>query len=517
MMNTLKKIIDGKIPYSLYLAISSVYMGIVSYFSLFNTIKFLWLTLPLTLLFFFITKHICDGYYRDLKPDLLTDNKSVSKAKLFILIFTILLCGQVFYWLAYFPGGFNLDAFGQWDQIHGYMQWNNWHPVLTTFIYLLLTRICDSFAFCIAFQLVSFSVVAALLLTEIHNTVSYKALLIIAFIIAFNPAIALNNICMIKDVAFSVSIIMILLSEYKILDSKGAWLKKPVNCIIFAIEIIFSSLVRHNAVFFVIPCILSILFLYRKYFKKILIIGLVSIISVIGIEGPLYSALGVASHSNTVGEIVGVPMSIMANAYINDYDNTPDEVKEFLENIADFEQWKENYIIGEWDSCKWEFGGIYLFENTPVSEILNLTLKTIASCPETTFQSIKENTRVVWQIVGYADWDTYVYIEPNDHGIVENPFKPFTTAVSYIRQLSVSLIGSTLFWNIGLEMIIYIFLTGFAIKTNKPKCLMFIFPVIMYNLLTMCLLCGPSHRYFYFNSITILPLICIINKECRSD
>ena len=37
-----------------------------------------------------------------------------------------------------------------------------------------------------------------------------------------------------------------------------------------------------------------------------------------------------------------------------------------------------------------------------------------------------------------------------------------------------------------------------------------IIPIVAYNLLTMLLLCGPSHRYFYFNSVLILPIVLIL-------
>ena len=85
---------------------------------------------------------------------------------LFFWSFFIVLIGQLLYWGAYFPGGFNLDAYGQWYQVHGFLQLDNWHPVITTLIYWLITRVVDTLAMCILFQIVIFSISVAFLLRE---------------------------------------------------------------------------------------------------------------------------------------------------------------------------------------------------------------------------------------------------------------------------------------------------------------------------------------------------------------
>ena len=76
-----------------------------------------------------------------------------------IVTTVMVLLGNIAYWLAYYPGGFNLDALGQWDQAHGYWELDNWHPIITTIIYWGLTRISDTLAFCIFSQILLFSLV----------------------------------------------------------------------------------------------------------------------------------------------------------------------------------------------------------------------------------------------------------------------------------------------------------------------------------------------------------------------
>ena len=62
------------------------------------------------------------------------DKKSIdlSNVVFFIIVLVITISGNLLYWAAYYPGGFNLDAYGQWMQINGDLPLNNWHPFFIT-------------------------------------------------------------------------------------------------------------------------------------------------------------------------------------------------------------------------------------------------------------------------------------------------------------------------------------------------------------------------------------------------
>ena len=47
---------------------------------------------------------------------------------------------------------------------------------------------------------------------------------------------------------------------------------------------------------------------------------------------------------------------------------------------------------------------------------------------------------------------------------------------------------------------------------RRDKNFLYVVPVIFYNLLTMLLLCGPSHRYFYFNNVIFFPVLLLMLK-----
>ena len=71
--------------------------------------------------------------------------------------------------------------------------------------------------------------------------------------------------------------------------------------------------------------------------------------------------------------------------------------------------WHEKYILGEWDSCKWEFGGTELFKGDSIKEFIFKFISTIIASPNVAYQAIRENTRVVWQVFGNVERDTWVY------------------------------------------------------------------------------------------------------------
>lgn len=435
--------------------------------------------------------------------------KHEKKYMIFAICFAIVLAGEIIYWISYYPGGFNLDALGQWNQVHGKQELDNWHPILTTFIYWCMTRICDNIKFCIAIQLIFFPFTVAFLLKELYIAgISRKYIVMMAMLIAYNPAIGMNNVCLIKDVPFTCLIIWLVICLHKIYRSQGRWLCHKKNEVLLTVVFVMLSLVRHNAIFLYVPVILIGGSIYRKHRLSFARIGLGTLISLLTISVVLFPIFDIKHHSNMVGEVVGIPMSIMANAYIYDNFHVPEDVQEFMENIASYEEWKENYVIGEWDSCKWEFGGIELFEKESLTKIIRLAIKTIVACPEKSYQAFRENTRLIWQIIGYSDWNPWIYIEENDYGII--PQKGITVIKDWTENLKNSITGSFIFWNIGTILII---LFGVNVIATAQKCyqvFLFTIPIIIYDLLTMCLLSGPSFRYFYFNSVLIGPFLGIV-------
>lgn len=515
-----KKIMNNKLfdNWELLLATSftSFYIALVIYLTVFKTLSFI-LIFPFLFLFVYFLLNKLNTVSK-IKIDLKEDKIIITPQLFYIFLFLIILGGQILYWLAYYPGGFNLDAYGQWDQVHGLQELNNWHPIFTTICYWIVTRIYDDFAFCILVQMIVFSLsIAYLLFVLSQQNISKLWMILIAIFISINPAVGMNNVCLFKDVYFTIALIWMTIILIKIFISKGDWLCSWINLFLFIIDLTVITMIRHNGIFYTISILLCLILLYRKQLKRIIFTSLTYMLCIVFIQGPVFSYFSIEEHSNFTGESVGIPMSIMANSLVSDTENTPDEVEDFLLSIASEKEWKEKYVLGEWDSCKWEFGGTELFQNESLIKIMKLALSTTLSNPNAAYQSLKENTRVVWQVLGPVQWETWVYIEENDYGIYENHNGLCASIVEFILNFSNSFIGTFLCWNIGVPNLIFILLACFFITKKQYQKLIFLLPIIAYNLLTMLLLCGPSHRYFYFNTVLVLPILFFVFLNNKNE
>lgn len=470
----------------------------------------LWLLFPLVhVAVFYVLKYLCVILSRQPKKERHRE-KELNSWILLGQFFLVLIIGALIYWLAHFPGGFNLDAYGQWDQIHGAMRLNNWHPVFNTFLYWCLTRIVDTLWFSVLIQIISFSLALSFLFREMYLAgFDIKVLSIITVIVALNPAINTNNICMTKDVAFSICVIVIqIILVRMIYTSKTTFLKTKLLISLGSLFVILM-LLRHNSIFIIAPTIIILIMIWKDQVKKLLVLSLAVIACFVLVSGPIYDLIGVERHSNVVGEVIGVPMAIMANAYIKDYNHTPDYVKLFLERIADRSSWEENYIAGEWDSCKWEFENADELKNESVFKILKYMFNTIMSSPGPSYQSFRNNLRVIWQIMGPVYWGTDVYIEENDYGIEKKPVPVFERVANYIENLSESGYLVSVVWNLGWMIIAMLMSLYYVAYNNMLKLSLFIVPTLVYDFLTAMLLAGPNYRYFYFTGVIVLVSIPI--------
>lgn len=257
--------------------------------------------------------------------------------------------------------------------------------------------------------------------------------------------------------------------------------------------------------------ILLFVFFGRNHIRSVISISATFAIALALVKCGLYPLLQVQPHENVVGESAGIPMAIMANALVNDKDNCPDEVKEFLYEIADDVQWKEHYFVGEWDSCKWDFGGTELLKGISPYKLISLTFKTIKACPQDAYISLIQNTRVMWQVVGDPYWDPLVYVAESEYGITEQPVPACRVISDTITDCSLHTpIIKWFLWNTGLYVLALLFSALVVVKMRQQSKLLFIIPLLLYTWGTACLLCGPSFRYFYMIIALTPPLLAVM-------
>lgn len=209
------------------------------------------------------------------------------------------------------------------------------------------------------------------------------------------------------------------------------------------------------------------------------------------------------------GEASGAMMNIMANALVYDEKYIPAEVKDFLYSIEpDRSVWEKHYITGEWDSIKWILGGEdgTILHNESLLHIMRLALMTVCACPQTSYEAIRENFRVVWQVVGKPQWLPWIYIETNSYGIIPEPNFLCKSIVTHVTDFCENSPISIFVWNIGLLFCLLLILTIRAYKSMRYKVQILVLPIAIYNLCTMLLLSGPTFRYFHYTVVLFLPL-----------
>ena len=425
------------------------------------------------------------------------------------IYFIILLLFSVFYWLAYYPGSFNLDAYGQWMQAHNIIPFNDWHPFTSTLIIKFILAIHDSFHFYIFAQIVLFSAAISFLLETLESLgIPRKVLLLTAIFLGLSPSIGLNTIALTKDVQFTILITVLIAFYIKIVASDGSWIKKPIHILLLSIFSALTTLVRHNGFFFTIPAWIILVLSFRKYFKYTLLAIVFSLLLIFIVKGPVSYILQVEKHNNTTGEVVGIPMAIMGNAFIRAPDELPSDVTAFLSRIAPYEEWKTHYIVGEWDSCKWVFGGTDLLKNESLKTILTYTWKTVLQFPQYAYDSVRENIRISFDLLHtFYYWAPDIYIEANPYGIVPSAVLPFQKIAEIFRTVSFLPFISVFVWNTGMHLSLILLFFCFHCKITHPRALLVVLPLVIYDFGTTLLLAGPNQRYFYCNAVLFIPII----------
>lgn len=511
---------SSKVVHYITNAILSLYIAIVISFTLcFQYTAFILTTLVITCIVFVIILLADERISQQSSHVSAQATPNKPSWKITALIFAIVLVGQLFYFFAYYPGGFNLDALGQWGQAHGDYPYDDWHPFVSTIWIKFILLIHDSLPFYILSQALLFSAAFAKLSDSLFR-IGIKPIFITicAGLVALSPAVGMNNVCLTKDVQFTILAVLLTdISVQMMSTPSGDWLSKPMNICYTAFILFLASTVRHNGILYTIPFLLLLAIIYRNHIRQVAIVAVVTVLSIVIIKGPVKQALDVTPHSNTTGESIGIPMAIMANALVNDPNHIPIDVHAFLNQIADDDGWHEYYITGEWDSCKWEFGGTELLQDAHLSDILSMTAETILACPQTSYESIRENTRIFWQVIGEStNWTADMYFCENEYGLLQTPNPALNVLANNLVQLSGNTSINWLMWNTGFDIVIFVTLLYFSINHSAPKMTLLLVPLLCYDFGTMLLLAGPNQRYFYLNKCLLLPIILCAYQAVRN-
>lgn len=488
----------------------SIYLYTNYYKNCSNTIIFFILLCLITIMIFLISNILISNIRKIhvKKSKILTKKISL----ILFFIFFIISFGILYLWfIAYYPGAFSPDSIDQYTQaISG--NYNDWHPTWHTILFftvpLILTGKTESV---VLLQIIWFALALAYFALNIYRLANFKVTVLSLGYILLNPYTGCIAMFPWKDVAMAITIFLAMVFILEIYYTN----KPKENEVWIAILLANATIFRHNAVLFTIPMIWALFFQLNKIkWLKMIIIFFTFIFIV---KFPIYSILNVKPAEQGHIEIMGLPLTVLANVTQEHPEVLDQKTSNFVYQIATPQEWNEKYICGNFNSIKWSGIDGRIIEETNIIDILSMTIKCFSLSPHSSCEALFTLTDMVYSVEGELKGDVFPYIENNDLGIIyhgNDTLKNFlmcykkivsNTIFKYVQYIGVSI----------LAMLVFIFGKIDFTKWNDWKKILLCIPIFIYDFGTMLLLTGPDSRFFYVNYLVcpVIILITLKNEE----
>jgi hypothetical protein len=440
---------------------------------------------------------------------------------LLIFVMTVGIMGS--YYAAYYPGGLTSDTFNQWYQVQkDYLL--DWHPAIHTVLFLKLpSLIKNDLAFVNLVQIIWIGLAVSYLGMVLERWGIKKRWCTLALFISIAaPSSAIVMSYCWKDTALTIFVILLAGQMAEIFFSDGLWLKKWYHLALFSLFGGLASLMRHNAILLIAPLGMLIAILYWKQIRIYAIGAGIGILVVIaGIKGPVYRIMNVQNHPQVAAEMLGVPMTILANVLIHEPEMLDPEAREFLYQIGSQELWEENYTEGNWNSAKWMGDDISndVIEEVGAHNVLLYTWHAVQKSPYYSYRAVVKLFEVVWKpFASKVSWSYSVNVDnSNSYGYETTGNAQLCNILDGIRNWSVAGgIYATWCWHIGFYILLLLFVGISRLKKNLQSCILWI-PILCYDFGTALLLCGPDFRFFSFNTVVTIPLLLALLMEKNKE
>lgn len=443
----------------------------------------------------------------------LVTKKSKASPLFFLGSMGLSLCILGCSFLASYPGAVSYDVYNQWIQARTGL-YNSWHPVFHTLLMGLGIRMGASYPLLVLGQVLCFSAALAYLMETLRAWGLPKALLLVVQgLVAASGLVGNSMMYLWKDNAMTLGTVVLCAQGVNVYLSKGAWLEKRRNAICIGLALAFTTLVRHNAMFFTLPLLACLLLCYRGQMKKLLWTAGVMALCVGLVMGPLYGSLDLIQAQNTLEESVGIPMTVLFDARLKNPEALDEEAKAFLRELVSDEVFTAQYRQGNYNSIKFEFPREYIAK-TPPEKLLRMTLSTLGQDPRTAFGAVNTLTDLVWDVTGNNEGIETIR---NSGDLPEVPFQ--NTRMNQLGKSLQALIQIPMEWaplrwtfqNIGVQFAALLICGLWALYRSGPRALALCGPILCYNLGTMLLLCGNDARFFQFSMVISIPSILALS------
>lgn len=424
------------------------------------------------------------------------------------------------YWLGFYPALMSGDSISQWGQAHGYYQLQDGHPIIYTMLIKILSYIWDTPAIVSLFQIICISIVLGNILRYFETKgVSKWILIFCSLIVALIPANGMMVISIWKDIPYSITLVILTFLCMKIFDTKGQILKSNMFLCKVILCMIALILFRHNGIIAIIFTICGGLFLYKKYWKEIILIAIVVIVSVSTIKGPIYDYMRVERFENS---IVYPPIHQIGAVLYNNGEIS-EEYIESLDSIMPIELWKSNYspyyhdflIFPTYLNDMGETTNLLSEGSKNKETIMDIWKDILPYNLEIIIKHQLELTSLVWRIkepIESYTLTTEYRVADNEYGLVTTPIvNKINTILTQLVQFTHS--NETLYtilWRPALPLLFIIICSAF-LYIIKGKQILFMMLPLMGNIVSLMLaIPAQCYRYLYSNYFILLIILLML-------
>ncbi|MCA1032195.1 DUF6020 family protein [Bacillus timonensis] len=435
----------------------------------------------------------------------------------FILYFIILASSGLFYFISYYPAAMSPDSLSSWAQAHT-QEYHNWHPIMFTWLIMLLSKIWNSPAIVSLFQILSLAGILSYGFVQLQKLGVNKAVLIItSIIIAIIPSYGIYNIIIWKDVLFSASLLLFTIHLFLIVYSNGQWLGEKSHVILFVLSSFGVVFLRHNGYPVFILTILVLLFFYRKKVAKVVVPIFITMITLqILLTGPVFAWLDV--KPSDPNEALSIPTQQIAHI-IKSEGNLTEEQLAYYDRILPIEIWKEKYLPHTVDPIKFSWAD---YDRDVIFDDFGKYVRTwgeiVVQNPGLAFEAFKKHTALVWQMSTpqYGYTATYItVIMGNDYGL-ENKMisQPFTTMATSYLEGSLS-VPYKFVWRPAFYAFLILLFSVILIVKNGYRSIVITLPFLLNMLSVLAAMPAQDFRYLFANVLIsfIIPLMALVNPK----
>lgn len=433
--------------------------------------------------------------------------------------YLIPFCVFLLYYIAFYPGSFSPDSLDQYTQaLTG--RYNDWHPVFQTlFTFTLPLSLTGGWSgSVILFQCICLSAVLGYTFSILYKHTNITVTLISMVFVLLNPQWAIAAVSPWKDVSFAIGALLMLTYSLEICFTKGAWIKKPLNTVLYILVAVATTLFRHNALLFTVPLIFAVLFYITP--KKGLLICVSVLILCLGIKGPLYTAMDVQSPDKRQIETLGLPMTVIGAVVKYAPESLDEETLEFAYKVAPKEVWEEKYLYGTYNVVKWDDRTDNLvIEEYGAPKVLSMMVRSFMASKQVASRGLIRLTR--WVFTFRESFGiTLPAVSDNPYGILESDggfLKKF--CISSINFVNTHLSYPLFHMGIWHFLLIAATLAKCNLKKFRDwKKIFFVLPVFAYNYGTSLLLTGAEDAgRFFLYMFPLIPVYLVFLFKDESD